>query len=111
MKTKLTKLDQDPFLLEGDLESAQVGEVYQRTRASCQSGNIPAEISLTKLGKTDSSLLALLLEWQSQARARKQVITFADPPPGVRVLAKLSQASELLGWDESSERELNGDRS
>jgi len=27
------------------------------------------------------------------------------------VLAKLSQTSELLGWDESLEHELDGDRS
>jgi len=106
-----TNLNQDPFRLEGDLESAQVGEIYQRTRASCQSGKIPSEISLNQLGKTDSSLLALLLAWQSQARARKQRITFADPPRSVRVLAKLSQTSELLGWDESLEHELDGDRS
>ena len=85
------------FKLQGALTVEQVPEAYARS-LSWKTGAIPSSIHLGELEQTDSSAVALLLEWQSWARARNEVIEFLNPPETLRTIAGLSQVDRLLGW-------------
>jgi ABC-type transporter Mla MlaB component len=88
-----------PFELPDTLTLAEVPGIHRAQRARFQSGPIPTRIDLSGIIRSDSSALALLIDWQAQARARGCRIEFANPPQGLLVLARLSQADPLLGWD------------
>src|SRR6056297_835724 len=101
--------NQQAFVLEGDLDAADVASIYRHTRPACRAGQMPRKIDLSRLGQTDSSALALLLEWQSQAHAHDIEVEFKSPPKSLRVLASLSQASELLGWETGTSASAPGE--
>ncbi len=88
-----------PFELAGDLDAPAIARLFHQTRDACRRGDLPRRLDLSRLGQTDSSVLALMLDWQSFARARDFSIEYASPPDNLRVLAGLSQVSELLGWE------------
>ena len=87
------------------LTLVEVPEVHRANRNLFLSGPIPSQIDLSGIEKSDSSALALLIEWQSRAHARDCRIEFTNPPRSLTVLARLSQASQLLGWDNDTSEE------
>lgn len=97
------------FRLEGNLDAGDVALIYRQTRAACRAGRLPRRIDLSNLGQTDSSVLALMLEWQAHARGHDSSIEFQSPPENLRVLAGLSQASELLGWPADADSGSEGE--
>ena len=90
----------EPLHLSGDLTAREVTAIYARSLAWRVAGALPAVIDLAGVKRTDSSALALLLEWQSWAHSRGTDIEFADPPRALRTFASLSEVSSLLGWSE-----------
>jgi ABC-type transporter Mla MlaB component len=89
--------DSETFRLEGRLTVDEVPEVYRR-HLDWKDDGLPQTIDLSGLEATDSSAVALLLEWLSWARAHDKEIQFDNPPDGLRTIAGLSQVDELLGW-------------
>lgn len=87
------------FNLPDSLTMAEVPDIHRSSQNAFRSGQFPDRIDLAGLRRTDSSGLALLLEWQAQARAHGRQIEFTNPPQSLLVLARLSQAGQLLGWD------------
>ena len=85
------------FRLEGRLTVDEVPEVYRR-HLDWKEEELPRMIDLSGLEATDSSAVALLLEWLSWAHARGKQISFDNPPDALRTIAGLSQVDELLGW-------------
>ncbi len=85
------------FRLEGRLTVDEVPEVYRR-HLDWKEEELPRMIDLSGLEATDSSAVALLLEWLSWARARGKQIRFDNPPDALRTIAGLSQVDKLLGW-------------
>lgn len=85
------------FKLQGALTANEVPEMYAQS-LNWKTGTIPSRIRLNELERADSSAIALLLEWQSWAHARNEVIEFLDPPDTLRTIASLSQVDGLLGW-------------
>lgn len=83
--------------LDGALTSRQVPSLYRASQAWRHSG-MPAIIDLAEVDHTDSSALALLLEWKSWAQSANHAIRFINVPRSLCVLASLSQIGELLGW-------------
>lgn len=84
--------------LRGDLTVDEVPGVYRQSKEWLDTG-LPRCIELSALESTDSSAIALLLEWAEWARSRGQEIEFLDPPEGLRTIAGLSQVGPLLGWE------------
>ncbi len=78
---------------------AEVPEVYRASQAQFGEDNIPERIDLSGVKRSDSSALALLVDWQARARARGRRIEFANPPQSLLVLARLSESDRLLGWN------------
>lgn len=54
-------------------------------------------VSLAEVTRIDSAGLALLLEWQADARARGSRLEFVDAPADLLRLAVLSESKSLLG--------------
>lgn len=73
---------------------------YRESLSWYRSAGLPDELDLGKLERTDSSALALLLEWQSWARREGRQVRFLNPPEGLRVYAELTDTDELLGWND-----------
>lgn len=84
----------------GALTVREVPALY-RDSLAWQRGELPHTVDLAGVEQSDSSAVALLLEWLSWARARGRDMQFTNPPHGLRIIASLSQADALLGWSES----------
>lgn len=91
----------DRWRLDGPLTAREVPALHAESLAQFRRGGPPSDVDLGAVEATDSSALALLLEWLSWARAAGAEVTFSDPPGSLRVIAELSNAHELLGWEES----------
>lgn len=83
--------------VSGDLTLEHVTRVYEQSRAL-----LPGQVRTVDLGgvsRVDSAGLALLLEWQSEARKRDASLRFEGAPEDLLSLAGLCEATELLGLD------------
>lgn len=87
----------DPIRLTGRLTVKEVPAVY-RQRLDWRDDGPPECIDLSGLEASDSSAVALLLEWKQWARRAGRDIRFDNPPEALRTIAGLSQADTLLGW-------------
>ncbi|MDT8450776.1 MAG: STAS domain-containing protein [Wenzhouxiangellaceae bacterium] len=85
--------------LTGELTVDEVPAIYKASLGWKKYG-LPRAIDLSRLELTDSSAVALLLEWAAWARRRDRRIDFVDPPEGLRTIAGLSSVGPLLGWEE-----------
>lgn len=91
--------------LSGPLTAREVPALHAESLAQFRRGGPPSEVDLGAVEATDSSALALLLEWLSWARGAGAEMTFSDPPDSLRVIAELSDAHDLLGWTASERQE------
>ena len=83
--------------LRGALTSREVPELHRQSLAWRQS-DMPTLIDLKAVEQTDSSALALLLEWRSWADASDNPLRIVNVPRSLCVMASLSQIEGLLGW-------------
>lgn len=88
----------EAYRLEGRLTVDEVPTVYGSHKDWEDTGP-PGVIDLAAVEATDSSAVALLLEWLSWARAHGNEIRFDNPPEALRTIAGLSQVDTLLGWN------------
>lgn len=101
----MTKRPEAPrtIALRGDLTAREVPRCYAESLAWRRAESLPLAVDLAGVERTDSSVLALLLEWQAWARARGTAIEFHNPPAALKTFASLSAASALLGWPEDTQ--------
>ena len=86
------------YRLEGRLTVDEVPGVY-RKHQDWQDSGVPATIDLSGLEASDSSAVALLLEWKNWARRSGGDVRFENPPQALVTIAGLSEVDKLLGWD------------
>lgn len=96
----MTEFDRDSWRVSGALTAREVPVAFAESRARFDRAGMPAEIDLGSVAETDSSALALLLEWASWAKKAGAKTVFRNPPDSLRVLADLCDITELLGWPE-----------
>lgn len=89
----------ETFRLEGRLTVDEVPGVYHEHRDWEEDGP-PGVVDLSGLEASDSSAVALLLEWLSWARAHDNGMRFDNPPEALRTIAGLSQVDKILGWED-----------
>jgi phospholipid transport system transporter-binding protein len=89
--------DDGELRLTGRLTVNEVPGVYSE-RLDWREHGPPERIDLSGLEASDSSAVALLLEWKRWARRAGRDIRFDDPPEALRTIAGLSQVDGLLGW-------------
>jgi len=90
--------DETPYRLEGRLTVDEVPGVY-RKHQDWQDSGVPAAIDLSGLEASDSSAVALLLEWKNWARRSGSDVRFENPPQALLTIAGLSEVDKLLGWN------------
>lgn len=90
---------EENLALSGDLTVREVPGIWRQHRSRFRSGTIPQSVDLDAVDRTDSSALALLLEWRSLAQEHNASIRFTNPPNSLRVIARLTEVEELLGWE------------
>jgi len=93
----MTDRRENTFKLTGRLTVDEVPSVY-REHLNWKDNGVPASIDLSSIELSDSSAVALLLEWLSWARQAGDKVRFENPPENLQTLAGLSQADRLLGW-------------
>ncbi|MET0986682.1 MAG: STAS domain-containing protein [Steroidobacteraceae bacterium] len=92
------------FSVSGPMTFETVSSMLQQGAAAFGQSD-PIEIDLTQVGESDSAGLALLIEWKRLAREKNSAITFANMPPQLVALARISEVDELLGVPAESVRE------
>ena len=88
-------LGEGRFLVTGVLDAATVGPVLKRS-ALLFADFSTLQIDLAGVKESDSSGLALLIEWLRLARLKRQQIGFHNMPRQLDALARISEVEELF---------------
>ena len=84
------------FDVNGRVTFDTVPAIYARSR-SMFSGNGPLTLNLAGVVLADSAGVALLLEWQQEARAANRSLTFKNFPEQVRRVIRVTGLNEAFG--------------
>jgi phospholipid transport system transporter-binding protein len=80
--------------LSGAVTLANVARLLEEGRRHVEEG--VKSVDLAEVNEMDSALLALLLAWLRDARARGASLEFENPPQALRTIARLYGVDELL---------------
>jgi phospholipid transport system transporter-binding protein len=82
------------LILSGSVTLANVARMLEEGRQHLEEG--VRTVDLGEVTDMDSSLLAMLLAWLRDAKARGSEIVFANLPKGLQTLARLYGVDNLL---------------
>ncbi len=95
MAARLVSRGQSDFSLEGALDFDSVAALWEEARVLFRE-QIPARIDLADVERSDSSGVALLVDWLGQARADGQAIEFVNVPAQMQAIIQIADLDELL---------------
>lgn len=88
-------LGEGRFLVTGVLDATTVGRVLKRS--ALLFADFPTlQIDMAGVKESDSSGLALLIEWLRLAKQKRQQIRFQNMPHQIDALARISEVEELF---------------
>ena len=96
---KIESLSAGNFLVSGVLDATTVTAVL-KVSGKLFAGSPALKVDLSGVTESDSSGLALLLEWLRLARQKRQQITFVNMPHQIEALARISEVEELFNVDD-----------
>ena len=82
------------IILSGPVTLANVAGIMEEGRRHLEEGVKTVDVG--EVSELDSSLLAMLLSWLREARAKERQLEFANLPESLRTLAKLYGVEALL---------------
>ena len=82
------------LVLSGAVTLGNVAELLDEGRRHVEEGI--RTVDLGEVNQLDSALLALLLAWLREARARGASLEFARPPEALRTIARLYGVDALI---------------
>lgn len=88
-------LGEGRYLVTGVLDATTVGPVLKRS-ALLFADSPTLHIDMAGVTESDSSGLALLIEWLRLAKQKRQQISFHNMPHQVDALARISEVEELF---------------
>jgi phospholipid transport system transporter-binding protein len=95
-RARLESLGEGRFRVSGVLDASTAGDVLEQSESRfSQASDI--DVDLGGVGESDSAGLALLIEWLRAARQAGKKIHFANVPPQIEALARISEVEDLLG--------------
>jgi phospholipid transport system transporter-binding protein len=94
-KAKIESLGGGRFRVAGVLDATTVTELLKHSPARF-SGLQSVEIDLAGVSESDSSGLALLIEWLRVGRRTGQQVRFVNLPAQIAALARISEVDELF---------------
>ena len=99
------QIQDDCVRLSGELTFATTPDLYEQMEQAQNGNAMPSVIDLSEITATDSSGLALLLEWQASRGQEDDQLRIENAPANLLRLARMCEAEEFL---QISARE-NGD--
>ena len=94
---QLEKTGQGHYLLKGQLNFQSVPELWHKNKTSLFDDDCnKLSIDLSQLQRSDSSGLAILVEWYREAEQCGKAITFFNLPKQMYDIARLSGLHEIL---------------
>jgi len=85
--------------VDGAMTLTTVTSLYEQAATASRNGKPMQSLNLSDVSHVDSSGLALVLEWKSEARRGGRNLPIYEAPADLLSLAKLCAASELLAMD------------
>ena len=82
------------LIVSGPVTLANVTRVLEEGRRHLEEG--VRSVDLGEVTEMDSSLVALLLAWVRDAKARKQEVSFTNLPASLQTIARLYGVDRLL---------------
>lgn len=92
---KLESLGSGRFGISGVLDATTVSDLLKHSIAAFE-GQAHVDIDLKNVSESDSSGLALLIEWLRLARMARRQIHFENVPAQIEALARISEVEDLL---------------
>jgi len=97
MITKLEKKSDGHYLLKGQLSFNSVPLLWSQHKDDLfDDTSNSIEIDLSRLKRSDSSGLALLIEWYRNAEQQHKSITYSNLPAQMMDIARVSGLDEIL---------------
>lgn len=94
---QLEKISHGHYLLKGQLNLKTVPELWETNKTPLFADKTNTiEIELSQLERSDSSGLALLVEWYREAEQGGKKITFFNLPTQMYEIARISGLNEIL---------------
>lgn len=94
---QLEKTAPGHYQLTGDLSFDSVPELWEQNKAILfEDDSSTLDINLSRLERSDSSGLAILLEWYREAEQSNKKITFINIPQQMYDIARVSGLDEIL---------------
>lgn len=78
------------YAIRGKLTFQTVPQFFAHTQEMLGAGTGPVTVDLAGVTLADSAGIALLVEWQQQARAARRTLAFANIPEQVRKIIHVS---------------------
>ncbi len=92
----LEQINDTEFNLKGDLIFSTTATIYKQSLSLFNKNTDKISINLSAVEHSDSSGLALIVEWYRLAKKNNQSIRIMNMPEQMCDLAKLSSVDELL---------------
>lgn len=97
MTAELEKTSAGHYQLKGQLSFASVPLLWSQNRTDLfDDTSTSIEIDLSRLDRSDSSGLALLVEWYRSAEQYNKTISFVNLPAQMLDIARVSGLDEIL---------------
>ncbi len=102
MMAQLEKISEGHYLLKGQLNFKSVPELWLKNNRSNNQSSLfsddsdTLDIDLSQLERSDSSGLAMLVEWYREAELQDKKITFFNLPAQMYDIARVSGLDEIL---------------
>jgi len=94
---QLEKISPGHYILKGQLSFKSVPEFWTKNREVFFADKSDSlDIDLSQLGRSDSSGLALLVEWYREAEMQNKKITFFNLPSQMYDIARISGLNDVL---------------
>jgi len=87
------------YAIRGRLTFQTVPQFFEHTKEILGAGNGSVTVDLAGVTLADSAGIALLVEWQQQARAAGRGLTFANLPEQVRKIIHVSGLQQAFDID------------
>jgi phospholipid transport system transporter-binding protein len=94
-EASLESLGGGRFRISGVLDATTVSALLEQSETSFE-GQAHVDVDLAAVSESDSSGLALLIEWLRLARIAQRQIHFENIPAQIEALARISEVEDLL---------------
>jgi phospholipid transport system transporter-binding protein len=100
LAAELEQIGEGLLAIRGDLDFHSVTIIWDAI-LKLSPAPVPLDVDLANVHRSDSSGVALLVEWLRLARNRQQRIRFVNTPEQMRAIISVAELDNLLPLDKS----------